>query len=285
MIGMAAKVYDPLGLVTPIMSKIKLDLHEITDLKVDWDDALPTRLLSTWSENITMMQSLNQLEFKRAMIPHNAAKAEIHLIGSCDASIDISIATLHARVELVDGSFSCQLLTAKSKLVKGVTVPRAELKGAVLAATMSHVSKRSLGRYVKSITFVTDSTICLFWLHQDYRPLQVAVRNSVIEIRRFSLPEQWFHVETHNNIADLGTRPASVEELKPGSDWLEGKPWMKGPAADFPLRTVKDITLTIADKLSAAKEMKATGGARAGNKPGTAPASRRMTARRRGRAP
>ena len=61
MIGMAAKVYDPLGLVTPIMSKIKLDLHEITDLKVDWDDALPTRLLSTWSENITMMQSLNQL--------------------------------------------------------------------------------------------------------------------------------------------------------------------------------------------------------------------------------
>ena len=257
MIGMAAKVYDPLGLVTPIMSKIKLDLHEITDLKVDWDDALPTRLLSTWSENITMMQSLNQLEFKRAMIPHNAAKAEIHLIGSCDASIDISIATLHARVELVDGSFSCQLLTAKSKLVKGVTVPRAELKGAVLAATMSHVAKRSLGRYVKSITFVTDSTICLFWLHQDYRPLQVAVRNSVIEIRRFSLPEQWFHVETHNNIADLGTRPASVEELKPGSDWLEGKPWMKGPAADFPLRTVKDITLTIADKLSAAKEMKA----------------------------
>ena len=41
--------------------------------------------------------------------------------------------------------------------------------------------------------------------------------------------EQLFHVQTAGNIADTGTRPdlLTVEMLKPGSDWLDGKEWMK----------------------------------------------------------
>ena len=257
MVGMAAKVYDPLGLCTPLMAKIKLDLHQISDLKVDWDDKLPPHLLITWIENIKTMQILNELEFRRAMIPINAANSDIHLIGSCDASMEITIAAIHARVELEDGTFSCQLLTGKSKLVKGATIPRAELKGAVLVATMMHTVVRNLRKHIKSVTFVTDSAICLHWLNQDYRPLQVAVRNSVIEIRRLSLPERWFHVETFNNIADLGTRPASVEEIASDSDWQNGKPWMRGPAEKFPIKTVQELILSPVDKQSAAKEMRA----------------------------
>ena len=257
MVGMTAKVYDPLGLCTPLMSKIKLDLHQISDLKVDWDEALPANLIRTWVENIQTMQTLNELEFQRAMIPIDAANSDIHLIGSCDASMDITVAAIHARVELKSGGYSCQLLTGKSKLVKGATVPRAELKGAVLVATMMHTAVRNMKKYVKSVTFVTDSAICLHWLNQDYRPLQVAVRNSVIEIRRLSLPERWFHVETFNNIADLGTRPASVEEITSGSDWQIGKVWMRGPEDEFPIKTIKQLILSPEDKQSAAKEMRA----------------------------
>ena len=152
MVGMAAKVYDPLGLVAPVMAKMKLDLHEISDLKVDWDEKLPDRLLNTWVSNIQVMQSLNTLQFKRSVIPDDAANTDIELLVFCDASMEISLAAVYARVLRTNGSYSCQLLTAKTKLVKGATVPRAELKGAVLAATMTHIVKRNLLDNISSVT-------------------------------------------------------------------------------------------------------------------------------------
>ena len=167
------------------------------------------------------------------------------------------MAAVYARVLKTNGSYSCQLLTAKTKLVKGATVPRAELKGAVLAATMTHIVKRNLLDNISSVTFFTDSSICLFWLNQDYRPLQVSVRNSVIEIRRLTMPENWFHIPSEDNIADLGTRSATLEEIAEDSDWQQGKPWMRGRREDFPTRTVKEIALSPTEKTSAAQEMKA----------------------------
>ena len=171
--------------------------------------------------------------------------------------MEISLAAVYARVLKTNGSYSCQLLTAKTKLVKGATVPRAELKGAVLAATMTHIVKRNLLDNISSVTFFTDSSICLFWLNQDYRPLQVSVRNSVIEIRRLTMPENWFHIPSEDNIADLGTRSATLEEIAEDSDWQQGKPWMRGRREDFPTRTVKEIALSPTEKTSAAQEMKA----------------------------
>lgn len=38
-------VYDTLGLVTPVTAKLKLDLHDITRLNVDWDEALLLAML------------------------------------------------------------------------------------------------------------------------------------------------------------------------------------------------------------------------------------------------
>ena len=37
LVGKVAGVYDPLGLATPITAKLKLDLHDLTQLKLDWD--------------------------------------------------------------------------------------------------------------------------------------------------------------------------------------------------------------------------------------------------------
>lgn len=255
-LGKVAGVYDPLGLVTPISAKLKLDLHRITDLKVDWDQALPDFLLDTWVDNLQMIQKLNSYSFKRAVVYPEARDLGFDLIVSMDASQDICIAAVHARSQMKDGSFKCQLLSAKSKLVRGVTIPRAELKAAVLGTVLAHVNKRNVLEEFKSVIFVTDSVIVLYWIQQDYRPLQVAVRNAVIEIRRLSLPDQWYHVDTYNNVADTGTRVASLADLNPDSDWLNGRPWMRLPRDQFPLRQAEDITLDNIQLKDAAKEMK-----------------------------
>jgi len=129
---------------------------------------------------------------RRTIIPPDASSLEFELIISSDASKSIAIASVHARVPLTSGEFSCQLLTAKSKIVRYNTVPRAELRAAVMSASLAHFAQFHLRDQVSDSVYVTDSTIVLHWLNHDERPLETAVRNSVIEIRRLSDVKQWF---------------------------------------------------------------------------------------------
>ena len=148
------------------------------------------------------------------------------------------------------------MLTAKSKLVKASSIPRAELKGAVMASVLAHTVRRNIKHQTQEVYFVTDSTIVLYWIFLDYRPLQATIQNSVIEILRFSSLDQWRHLDTDQNIADHGTRPVSVDTIKTGLEWQVGKPWMTRPAVKFPLRTVAEITLNNREKVAALKEIK-----------------------------
>ena len=257
LVGKTHSVFDPLGLATPVTAKYKLDLHDLCFRKLDWDDEVPEILLPTWVSNLETMQQLKKIRFQRAIIPKDAVNTDIELLVSVDASKDIAVAAVHARIERVGGGYHTQLMVAKSKLVSTSTIPRAELKGAVMGAVLGHVVKSNLGSQHKSTTFITDSTICLYWIHQDERPMHIAIRNSVIEIRRFSLPEQWFHTDTNNNIADLGTRTATLGEINESSDWQRGKPWMRLERKDLPLKTAEQVTLSGEEKRVAAIELKA----------------------------
>ena len=92
---------------------------------------------------------------------------------------------------------------------------------------------------------------------QDERPLQTAVRNAVIEVRRLSERGQWFHVESSQNVADLATRRATVDDIQPGSDWQCGKDWMCQERENMPVKTAEQITLSAEEKRLAAAEMRA----------------------------
>ena len=252
-----ASIFDPLGYVTPITAKVKLDLSIVTDLKLGWDAPLPSDLLDTWVDNLQELQDLREVMFKRSFIHPLAVNNQVELLVQVDASATIAVAVVHARTLLPDGSIHCQLVAAKSKLVHLNTVPRAELRAAVLGATLAHLVKRNLGDQYTRTIFVTDSTIVLFWMNQDSRPLQTAVRNSVIEIRRLSNIQDWYHIDSKNNLADIGTREATVADIMPGSEWQTGKWWMTLPLEKMPLMSLGDVQLDQQEKQEANKEIKA----------------------------
>ena len=257
LLSIISGVFDPIGLVTAVTAKFKLDLNVLVKLNLGWDEAAPHDLLPTWVENIETIQGLAQLKFKRAIIPKNAAEDKIELIVSVDASEKMAIATVHGRVLMTDGSYHVQLVAAKSKIVSGSTIPRAELKAAVAGCILGHVIKINFGKYFKDIFYVTDSTIILHWINQDERPMHVGVRNSVIEIRRFSMKTSWFHIDTELNIADLGTRGATVQDINSESEWQVGKPWMYIPRRnDMPIRNLEQVKLTAEEKRQVAVELK-----------------------------
>ena len=256
LLGKVAGVFDPLGYATPATSKLKLDLRTLTDLKLGWDEAVPEVYLDTWVGNLINIQKLRDLRFKRSFIPPDAASNDVELIVSADASQSIAVAVVHARVRRVGGGISCRIVTAKSKLTTSLTVPKGELKAAVLATHLAHSVKHSLGDQCKQIFYITDSSIALFWINSDTRPLDTAVRNAVIEIRRFCSPAQWYHVESLLNIADLGTRECLIEAIDKDTPWQVGFPWMSQERADMPIKSIDDIRLSQEESRLASKEAK-----------------------------
>ena len=257
LLGKVASVYDPTGLLTPVVSRFKLCLHTLCiDEKLDWDDKVPDGYLESWIKNISDIQRLREVRFRRTIIPADAANIQVQLIISSDASRNIAVSTVHARVLKKDNTYSCQLLTAKSKLVNMSTVPKAEIRAAVMGATLGHTAKFNLETQYEGALYCSDSSIALYWIGEDQRALQTYVRNCVIEIRRFSDTQQWFHIASENNIADLGTRTAEVDDITLATDWQEGKDWMRGKREDMPLRTIAELTLTNEEKRVASQESK-----------------------------
>ena len=256
LLGKVASVFDPIGLVTPVMTRFKLDLHSLVTCKFGWDEKVPDEYLDRWVRNLSDIQSLRDIAFRRTIIPADAVDTNVELVVSADASQHIAVASVHARVKRKDGSYSCQLVCAKSKLVKSLTIPKAELRAAVLASHLAHSVKFCLSTQLQRTIYVVDSSIVLFWLSSDERPLEVLVRNCVIDIRRFSSPSQWYHIDSCNNVADLGTRDASVDDLQLDGEWQNGKAWMKLPFDQMPIRTVEEVRLTGEEKRVAAEEVK-----------------------------
>ena len=256
LLGKVAGIFDPLGLVTPISARLKLDLHDLVELKMDWDTLVPDSYLEQWVKNIEDIQDLREIRFRRTIIPEDAVNTDVELVVSADASQFIAIACIHARVKRKNGLFSSQLISAKSKLVKEHTIPKGELRAAVLATHLAHAAKFNLGSQFKSAMYITDSSIALFWINLDTRPLNVTVRNCVVDIRRFSSPSQWYHIESALNIADIGTRYAEVSETGPQSNWQNGMPWMSMEKEKMPIKTMEQIKMSQEDSRIASQEIK-----------------------------
>ena len=76
-VGKVAEIYDPLGSVTPLVSGMKLDIHELHSRKLDWDDKLPDDLRRIWVSNFELMQEIVNIKFNRAVVPIDAKNLNI----------------------------------------------------------------------------------------------------------------------------------------------------------------------------------------------------------------
>ena len=255
--GKVASVFDPLGQAIPVTARVKLDLSDIVKLKVDWDDMLPADLLPTWVHNLEQIQQLSKMKVPRSIFSNPVVMEDgVTLIVCTDASQSIAVAAVYARMRLIDGGYVCNLVLGKSKLVTKQTVPKAELKACTLGCVLASLVKRNFGNCVNRVIFATDSLISLFWINCDTRPLQTAVRNQVIEIRRLCNIEDWHHVPSEFNAADIATREADASLVTTDTKWHYGQDWMLKEFDEMPLKTVDDVTLDYEMQREAALEIR-----------------------------
>jgi hypothetical protein len=153
-------VFDPLGLATPITAGFKLDLHQLCELELDWDDKVPEELLDKWVGNMEQIQALRGVTFQRTVIPVDAVNTQIELLVHTNASQNLGVVAIFGRVLRKNGLYSCQLLTGRSKLLTGMTIPKAAVTGATTAAMVRRnlISETGTAELPSALTLPSVST-------------------------------------------------------------------------------------------------------------------------------
>ncbi|GFS75961.1 integrase catalytic domain-containing protein [Trichonephila clavipes] len=121
------------------------------------------------------------------------------------------------------GEVKVCLITSKSRVspLKQISISRHELCGAVLAAKLMKV-KEALNLHITAVHFWSDSTIVISWIHRESRELKTFVANRVSKIHQLSSCNQWHHIASEQNPADVLSRGLLPEELRDDSLWWHG---------------------------------------------------------------
>ena len=116
------------------------------------------------------------------------------------------------------------LVHGKSRVTpsKVVTIPRLELTAAVLACTMATSVKEEIEFNIDRTVFWTDSTIVLAYIRNKTKRFKVFVANRIATIHEHSEPDQWRHVPTKLNPADIASRGVAASDTTSITRWLKG---------------------------------------------------------------
>ena len=76
----SSRIFDPLGLLAPVVIKLECFFQESWRLKLDWDDLLPESLIKTWLIFRESLCDLNILKIPRRILCENFEAAELHIL-------------------------------------------------------------------------------------------------------------------------------------------------------------------------------------------------------------
>ncbi|XP_058983975.1 uncharacterized protein LOC131804796 [Musca domestica] len=219
----SARLYDPLGWLTPTTVVAKSIFKQLWEHGVDWDEKIPKQLESQWLNHRSSLPIFSKLSIPRWIEWLPNCETQLHCF--CDASTTAYAAVVYSRVITPNGIF-VNILQAKSKVspIKTVSIPRLELCAATLGVKLTQTVKDSLSDLnVQNIYYWSDSSTVLSWIRKSPSNWTVYVANRVADIQRLSNPIQWKYVPTSLNPADCASRGILAEEL------IEKHSWWFGP--------------------------------------------------------
>ena len=107
-----ARLYDPLGLIGPVITITKIFMQQLWKLDLQWDESLPQHFLTSWLSYTANFNSISHFTFPRyVLIP--VGKIEIHAF--CDAILSAYGDCFYQCSEL-DGVTKVALLCSKYRV-------------------------------------------------------------------------------------------------------------------------------------------------------------------------
>lgn len=230
-----SQIFDPLGLLSPCVVIAKIMLQRLWSLKLNWDEAVPIQIANQWRDFNSQLQEINSIEIPRGVVCDSAIDIQLH--GFSDASHKAYGACVYVRSKNSQGQVSLSLLCAKSKVapIKTQTVNRLELCGALVLAQLMKKVKSSLTCQISKTFLWSDSTVVLCWVKTSPHRLQQFVANRIASIQTLTNLEDWHHVSTHHNPADLTSRGINPRQIKTSNLWWSGPEWLSLPESEWPM--------------------------------------------------
>lgn len=229
-----ARLFDPAGWLAPVVIVAKIIMQQIWQDSTHWDESLQPFTLHRWQCFLKGYEYINQIKIPRWIKFQTSARLEFH--GFSDASEKAYSAVLYARVLPTNGPISVTLFCAKTRVapLKVISLPKLELCGAVLLANMvtNTLSQLNLPDYASY--FWTDSSIVLAWFNKPPTSWNTFVANRVSTVIDTIGVDNWNHVSSHDNPADVASRGCDPMQLRSDSLWWNGPSWLTRDKSTWP---------------------------------------------------
>lgn len=137
MLSQICKLFDPLGLVGPIVTSAKIIIQDLWNLGIEWDKSVPMHVYKNWNQIKSQLRLLEELQILRLIVTGDS-ESQLQLHGFCDASKKAYGACLYFREKDERGNISVTLICSKVRIapIKMVSLPQLELCGAVLLVNL-----------------------------------------------------------------------------------------------------------------------------------------------------
>ena len=233
-----SKIYDPCGLVSPVVTPLKIIVQDCRKEKLGWDEEVNLDFRMRVEEVLKGFSGGNRLRVNRwlGITPSQYKNTRVSLHVFTDASSRAYAAAAYLRVADFQGNVTVNLVASKCRLAppNGETIPSLELLGALLGARLLNSLRSEYNDVLKiDHEFLwTDSSVALAWIKQGPCVGGVFVANCVEEIT--AVGGVWSWVPTNENPADLPTRGMTVVQLSLSKIWWNGPEWLERPEAEWP---------------------------------------------------
>lgn len=218
------KMFDPLGLIGPIIVTAKLFMQKLWSIKIDWDSIMPHEQLCLWEKFLDNLKLMGSISIPRCV--NSTGKVYVELVGYADASFKALGCCLYLRVFNADGTVFVNLLCSKSRVAplnKSITIPKLELNSALLLSELTcRVSKVLKDRVPLKLFLYSDSQIVLAWIKSANLKSNPYVSKRVNQIRELNKGVSWHYVNTADNPADLLSRGCDPQKLQSKELWWHG---------------------------------------------------------------
>ena len=236
------RLFDPLGLVAPVIVKARLIFRDICKQKIDWDDPVSQPYASRWKSWMDSLEGLSRIVIPRCFKSFDTKVNNLQLHVFADASVVARGAVCYLCVEYDNNLVSSSIVMSKAHLAssENMTIPRMELEAAVDAVKLALLVKDEF-ELACSCTYWTDSAIVLQSIQAKCKRFPVFTRNRLAQIERNTCVYDWRHVSSEINPADLISRGTRANDLVDKRIWFEGPEFLKFPPERWPKCFSKEI--------------------------------------------
>uniref|UniRef100_A0A8D8TJ91 Integrase catalytic domain-containing protein n=1 Tax=Cacopsylla melanoneura TaxID=428564 RepID=A0A8D8TJ91_9HEMI len=237
MLSLISRLFDPLGLLAPVILWAKQLIQQLWCLNLSWDETPPPHIVEDWDTFQSQLPMLSNLSFPRHLFV--VENCTLQIFGFGDASIKGYGGVVYSRVVYPTGEIKVNLICAKSKVapVKSQSIPRLELCAALLLSQLVQnvVSSYKLRFKIEKVLCFSDSTVVLSWIHASPHVWETFVANRVSKIQEIIDITAWWKISGTDNPADCLSRGLRPAEFCETSLWFQGPSWLYESESQWPV--------------------------------------------------